>query len=125
MSILKLLTHGHTSLSFGDGELIFLEDSTADGNMYVVVEGSVNILKANRVLETITPGGVFGELAMLDGLPRSASAVSCGASKVAAISVTQFKEMILRHPSLALEMMRNLSIRVRKNLNFPPRLDEH
>ena len=127
MSILKMLTHGVTSSHFGDGEFIFSEGNTSDGNMYAVVEGCVEILKANRVLETITPGGIFGELAMLDGMSRSACAVSRGTSKVAAISANAFKEMILRHPNLALEMMRHLSIRVRTNLDLQFRLplDRH
>lgn len=86
--------------------------------MYVLIEGRVEILKANRVLETIAPGGIFGELALLDNMPRSACAVSRGTSKVAAISTSDFKEMILRHPNLAMDMMRILSMRVRKNLDF-------
>ncbi len=62
------------------GETIFAEGDAAD-SMFVVETGSVDILKDQTLLETISPGGFFGEMGLVEGKPRSARAVcktDCG-----------------------------------------------
>lgn len=102
--------------TFAAGQLIFSEGQQGDGYMYAVLDGQVEIVRDNRALATITVGGVFGEMALIDQQPRSANAVAQTDCRVAAISDTRFTRLVSQNPHFALEMMRLLTERVRQNL---------
>ncbi|HUC45145.1 MAG TPA: cyclic nucleotide-binding domain-containing protein, partial [Hyphomicrobiaceae bacterium] len=81
----SLLTRAGFPLQrFAAGEKIFVEDDEGSA-MYVVRSGRVNIITYGTVLESVGPNGMFGEMALIDGSPRSATAVACEASEVAPI----------------------------------------
>jgi CRP-like cAMP-binding protein len=98
------------------GEVVFNEGDASDGRMYALLEGEVRIVRGGQTLETVVEGGVFGELALLDDMPRSAAAVAQVDSQLAVISSERFRELILRNPSFALEIMKLLARRIRANL---------
>jgi len=102
--------------SLDAGEVVFSQGAASDGRMYVLLDGSVEIVRGNSVLEHVPEGGVFGELALIDDLPRTATAQAREASRLAVISGERFRELILRNPSFAVEIMRLLARRVRRNL---------
>ena len=102
--------------SFEEGEIIFAEGAPADGYMYALLEGNIQLDRQGKVLEVVSEGGVFGELALIDNEPRSATARATQASRLATISEERFRELILRNPSFALEIMRLLTRRIRANL---------
>jgi CRP-like cAMP-binding protein len=96
------------------GQTLFNEGDSADGCMYVLLEGSVALLRQGRLLERVDREGVvFGELALIDSLPRSATAQAEEDSRVAVIGRERFRELTLRNPSFALEMMALLARRLR------------
>ncbi len=97
------------------GQVIFQENQPGDF-MYAVLEGEVEIVRQNHVLETIPAGGVFGEMALVDQKPRSASAIAKTNCRVAAISDKRFTLVVSHNPHFALQMMRLLAERVRRNL---------
>lgn len=101
---------------YPSGQVIFAEGQPDDDLMYAVLEGEVEIVRQGRVLETITAGSVFGEMALLDQLPRSASAVTKTNCRVAAITEQRFTRLVSQNPHFALDMMRLLAERVRRNL---------
>jgi CRP-like cAMP-binding protein len=99
--------------SFQAGEKIFVQDD--DGaHMYVVRSGRVNIVASGTILENVGPNGVFGELALLDGSPRSATAVALEPTEVAVIDERAFLYMVEKDPRLALQLMRRLAERLRR-----------
>jgi CRP-like cAMP-binding protein len=102
--------------SFEEGEIIFAQGAPADGYMYALLEGNIQLDRQGAVLEVVSEGGVFGELALIDNEPRSATARATQASRLALISQERFRELILRNPSFALEIMRLLTRRIRANL---------
>jgi len=104
-------------LRLQQGEVLFREGSLADGHMFIVLEGNIEISKDGVTLQFAKPGEILGELALIDGLPRSASAISSSNSVVGVISEPDFKILILRNPNIALEMMKILAGRVRANLS--------
>ena len=73
------LAHVARRVSFGSGELIFEEGDPGD-ELFVVADGAVAIEKAGVTLATLRQRAPFGEMAILDGSPRSASVRSVGAS---------------------------------------------
>ena len=102
--------------SFMTGQVIFNEDQPSDGLMYAVLEGEVELARSGRVLANNTAGGVFGEMGLLDHAPRSATAIAKTDCRVAAITEQRFVSLVSQNPLFALDMMRLLSERIRRDL---------
>jgi CRP-like cAMP-binding protein len=95
------------------GEVIF-RTFDMGAEMYVVLEGEVNLMIDSRVLETIGPGDPFGEMALIDQTPRTATAVARIACKLAVISEKRFLFMVQTTPDFALYIMKVMADRLRK-----------
>lgn len=95
------------------GELLFRSGETGR-EMYIVRSGTVELRLGTRLLEVVGPGGVVGEMALIDPAPRSASAVAGPGCSVVAIDEQLFSRLVKSVPSLALEMMRILARRLRR-----------
>ena len=101
--------------TFSAGQFIFSEGDPGEC-MFAVIEGEVEILRQNKVLEVVKAGGVFGEMALIDKQPRSASAVAKTDGRLARISEDRFVRLVHQTPHFALQIMRVLAKRVRHNL---------
>jgi CRP/FNR family cyclic AMP-dependent transcriptional regulator len=82
--------------------------------MYVVQEGEVEIRLGGKVLEVVGADGVFGEMAMVDGQPRTATAVARTDCKLVSIDQKRFLFLVQQTPYFALEVMRVLVERLRR-----------
>lgn len=99
------------------GQEIFAEGSQGD-LMYVILEGEVEILKAAqagsaKVLSTLGKGEFFGEMALIDDSPRSASAKAKIDTKLLGMNESVLDSYILTNPDFASKMIRNLAKRLR------------
>ncbi len=80
---------------------------------YVVLSGEVQVKdSAAQLVATVKPGGFFGELALLTGEPRTATAVTATACELAAVGREDFRGVVMANPSVALEMSRILGERL-------------
>ncbi len=70
-----LVSGGYPLQRFEPDQRIFTQDDEGAA-MYVVRSGKVGIMSAGAVLETIGPNGIFGEMSLIDGSPRSATAIA-------------------------------------------------
>ena len=113
MTSFNILKREKDVRSIEAGQAIFTEGQAGDV-MYAVVEGEVNIVLNGQVLETIGEGGIFGELALLDERPRSASAIANTNCKVAVIDLKRFSVLIQQTPYFALDVMRVMAERLRR-----------
>lgn len=104
---------GFPLLRYAPGERIFVQDD-AGSCMYVVRSGRVNITTYGTVLESVGPNGVFGEMALIDGSPRSATAVASEPTEVAPIDRAAFAHLVRQDPDFALRVMRLLAGRLRQ-----------
>jgi CRP-like cAMP-binding protein len=95
------------------GETIFRAGDPADC-FYVVRTGSVLIHDGEQELETLGEGGIFGELAIVDGQPRSASATAVGATTVVPIDERRFLRLVQETPYFAQAVMRVMAERLRR-----------
>ncbi len=99
-----------------DGEYVFREGDFG-GEMYVIQAGAVIISKCldgrDVVLGELTRGEFFGEMSLLESLPRDADARAVGETKVLVIGAGQLLLRLRRDPSFALEMLHKLSGRIR------------
>jgi CRP-like cAMP-binding protein len=110
----SLLTRaGFPLRRYAAGERIFVEDDEGSV-MYVVRFGRVNILTYGTVLESVGPNGMFGEMALIDGSPRSATAVASEPCELAPIDKAAFAHLVRQDPDFALRVMRLLAQRLRQ-----------
>jgi signal transduction histidine kinase len=108
---------------FSPGEMICREGTPAD-KFYIIVEGSVEVWKGwgdpeADLLARHGPGHMFGELALIDEMPRSATVVACEPSRLLSVGRQDFQRIIHDNASVALTIMRSVSSMVRvSNENF-------
>jgi len=100
------------------GEFIFREGESAD-YAYVLKAGSVEILKTGLEGEIIlanldTPNALFGEMALIDGEPRSAGARAATDTTITEIQQDDFLAYVQGNPTAAMNIMKNLSTEIRK-----------
>ena len=112
MPTTNLFTNETDPKHFKAGERIFNEGEVGD-YMYGLIEGEVEIRKGGKVVDTMGPGGIFGEMALIDHAPRSATAVAKTDCKAAQISEKRFYFLVQQTPNFALHLMRVLTDRVR------------
>jgi CRP/FNR family cyclic AMP-dependent transcriptional regulator len=93
------------------GETIFKEGDPAT-ELYVIQSGRVGIHLGNRILDTLDANTIFGEMALIDGAPRSATAIAATDVALVPVSEKQFLLLINRTPYFALEVMRVLARRL-------------
>ena len=98
--------------SFKAGEIIFREGDSAE-ELYLVRSGSVRIQLGEREVETVDPNGIFGEMALIDAAPRSATAIAATDVSLVPVSEKQFLFLISETPFFALKVMRLLARRLR------------
>lgn len=103
-------------LEFQEGHIIFNEGDPGD-KMYIIVSGQVIIQKGegDKVEMTVTLGSgeCFGEMAILDGLPRSASVKVTKLANLLAIEREDFRELLRVYPEISLNVIQILSGRLR------------
>ena len=102
---------------YGVGDVIFEEGSTGR-ELYVVLGGKVEIAKVNggskTVIITLGKGEFFGEMAVIDGSSRSATAIAASAgTRVMRINHARFVYLVSQQPAFALMIMDALSKRLR------------
>ena len=104
---------------FESGEVIFREGEPGD-RMYILLAGAVELkIKVDRgetVIKTIdTPNEFFGEMALIDERPRSATAVALRRTNLLAVDGPTFEAMILTNGKFALKIIKVLSERIRRS----------
>jgi signal transduction histidine kinase len=101
------------------GDVIFVEGSAAD-RFYIVMEGRVEVWKnyfdpKPDLLAVHGPGRFFGEMALIDELPRSATVVTKERSLLLYLNRDEFRKLIAEHSSIALSVMMGISSMVRNS----------
>lgn len=99
--------------SVAAGDYVFKAGDAGDF-MYVVIEGEVEILDGSMSLERIRAGSIFGELALIDDEPRSASVVAKTDTRLVAVDRRRFEFMVTETPFFALAVMKVLADRLRR-----------
>lgn len=102
---------------YGAGERIFTEGDLGT-TMYIVQSGKVRLFRmvegAKRVYGTMEKGDFFGEMSILEGLPRTISAEAVEDLELIEINSMAFDKMIKGNIEIAIRMLRKLSIRLRE-----------
>jgi CRP/FNR family cyclic AMP-dependent transcriptional regulator len=94
------------------GSVIFREGDEAH-ELFVIKSGEVRIQIGNRTITELAADSVFGEMALIDNEPRSATAVAITDVELVAVSEKQFLFLVSQTPYFALKVMRVLAQRLR------------
>jgi CRP-like cAMP-binding protein len=107
----RVLGHeSHHAYETGD---TILREGQVGVLMYVVLKGKVAIRVAGKLVETVGPGGLFGEMALVDRTPRLASAVAESKVKLLAINRNAFLSLVKHSRRFAASLLAAVSARAR------------
>lgn len=117
-TLIKLSQLG-TLKSF-DKDSIILSEQDAGSALFVMVSGKVKVARVSNddknkevILTLLNPSDFFGEMALLDGLARSATVTSIEDSKVFIIQRNDFLDLIKEHPDVSIALLQELTQRLR------------
>ena len=111
--VAKIFAKGMT-IRVVKGETVFYK-GTVGSQMYAVLGGKVAVRDGDKTLATLTTGDMFGEMALIDNEPRSATVVADEDSHLFVLSETTFQTLLTKRVAirLLLNIMRTLSHRLR------------
>ncbi len=114
---LDLLSGRSTTKIYPKNRVLINEGDESDA-LYVILKGKVKVFIGDEDGKEVTlsiqgQGEYFGELALMDGQPRSASVVTMEPSRFAIISKVDFQRCLVEHPEIAIQLIQALSKRIR------------
>ncbi|MEM9553358.1 MAG: 2-oxoglutarate dehydrogenase E1 component [Acidobacteriota bacterium] len=108
---------------FDDGDVLFREGDPGDA-LYLLTDGHLLIRRRGRLIATLNPGEVVGELAVLDELPRSADVVAHGPARVVRVDRADFLALLDTRPALARAITQMLAMRLRRRSSRQDRVNQ-
>jgi CRP-like cAMP-binding protein len=112
MATLHLFRNAPEVIAVADGDYIFRRGEAAKV-MYLIIEGEVDLLLGNTVVETAGQGSFIGEMAVIEDDARRASARARGDCRVFPIDEARFHSLVKETPFFALQLMKTLARRLR------------
>ena len=112
MNPAELFRQETDTLHLAPGDFLFREGDKGE-KMYVLLEGEIDICLGDFVLETVGPGALIGEMALIDNSPRTANAVAKAACRLAEIDRRRFHFLVQQTPHFATHVMKTLADRLR------------
>ena len=91
-----------------------VEQGSIGHEMYLLRKGRAAIIVNGSPVEEIGVGGVFGEMGLIDGSPRSATVVALEPCEVVPVTEKTFLYLVHETPYFALDVMRTLAARIRR-----------
>ncbi|MBD3316370.1 MAG: cyclic nucleotide-binding domain-containing protein [Chitinivibrionales bacterium] len=106
--------------SFAVGEAIVHENDDESRTFFIIAEGNVHVVSRSpegkqTILATLGRGDFFGEMAVLDGEPRSASVVAAEECRLFMLYHRNLLHILNKHPRIAIEMLVAMSRRLRRS----------
>lgn len=96
-----------------EGESVVTEGRGGVG-FHLITEGKAKVVRGGRTVAYLGPGEFFGEMALVDDAPRSASVLANTDLATVAISKWEFRPLVKSHPELAWKLIEHLVVRVRE-----------
>jgi CRP/FNR family transcriptional regulator, cyclic AMP receptor protein len=112
MNPLNLFSREPNPTVLAAGDTLFNEGDPGE-EMYVVLEGEIDIFVKGTLVATVGPGGIIGEMALVDHLPRAATVKARTDAKLASINERRFTFLVQNTPFFAIHVMRVLAQRLR------------
>lgn len=111
------MKHRNLGKSYRDGEILFQEGDVGTC-MFVIQEGLLEVIKTvdgqDVIVDVMQKGEVFGEMSIIERQARSATVRARGEARVLTIDSKTFLKRIQQDPSIAFNMLKTMSMRIRK-----------
>jgi len=114
----KSLTSEGKEMTYKAGDFIVREGAMGVG-FYLILDGKAEVRKRDRILATLERGQFFGEMSLIDELPRSADVVAVSPTKCWALTSWAFAGLVKTNPEIALHMLKEMVKRVRAAQSSP------
>ena len=111
---LKLIARQAKPVSFSSGSEICKQGATGVG-MHIVLEGETKVEVDGKERRKMGPGAFFGEIALLDGGPRSATVIAESDVETLSLPAWDFQAMVESNAEIALELLKGVAHRLREN----------
>jgi CRP/FNR family cyclic AMP-dependent transcriptional regulator len=100
---------------FGAGKVV-VEGGSPGNSFFIILDGEAKVVRtvSGRTIRLIGPGEYFGELALLDGGPRTATVIAESTLDTVRIRRAPFRELLKKEPEVGLRMMTGLASRIRE-----------
>ena len=112
---MDLAAFGRFTKTYQSGEMIFSEHEPGD-TFYLIQSGRVQLQKIigdiERTLDILHPSEMFGEMAILENSPRSATAIALDQVKVLEFNAQNFEILLLGNPQIALKLLKMFAKRI-------------
>ncbi len=112
MARITILQNSTDAVDYKAGQVVFNQGDEAD-QMYVVVDGAIDITVGGVLVGTAERGEAFGEMALIDQSRRSGTAVAKTDSRIVPVDRRRFLFMVTETPNFALQLMATLAERLR------------
>jgi CRP/FNR family transcriptional regulator, cyclic AMP receptor protein len=109
---LKKLVARMQERNFGEGDTITTEGKTGIG-FFVIEDGNATVSIDGKIVRTLGPSDYFGEIALIDSGPRSATIVATTDLRCQGLTAWEFRPFIEEHPEVAWPMLETLASRLR------------
>jgi CRP/FNR family cyclic AMP-dependent transcriptional regulator len=109
---LKKLANRMQERGFNEGEEITAQGKTGIG-FFVIEDGNATVSIDGKIIRTLGPGEYFGEIALIDSGPRSATIVATTDLRCQGITAWEFRPFIEEHPEVAWPLLETLASRLR------------
>lgn len=103
------------SVKLKSGEKLFSENDESD-SLYIIESGSVMIKKGSMVLNLLSAGSCFGEMAFLTGEKRSATITAVEDSVLLRINYSDLENLLLAYPPMAIKFYKSMALLLSKRL---------
>ncbi|HWP62839.1 MAG TPA: cyclic nucleotide-binding domain-containing protein [Candidatus Binatia bacterium] len=110
---LALLAEVAATVDVAPGRTIARQGEVGSG-LFVILEGRVRVVRDGETVTRLGRGEFFGELSVLDRLPRVASVVAEEPTRCLAIAAWDAEQLLLAHPAVTLALLRTLAGRLRQ-----------
>lgn len=108
-----MLAEKATTVEFPAGHVIARQGEIGTG-FFVIVDGGVRVIRDGATVAQLGPGDFFGELSILDRMPRNASVTADEATTCLALASWDFDAVLLQQPALTLAILRGVAARLRE-----------
>jgi CRP-like cAMP-binding protein len=105
-------------MTYKAGDFIVREGVMGVG-FYLILDGKAEVRKGDRVLATLGRGQFFGEMSLIDELPRSADVIAVSPTKCWALTSWAFAGLVKTNPEMALHMLKEMVKRLRAAQSSP------
>lgn len=97
-----------------DDERVLVEQDAIGHEFFVIIEGTADVKRSNRRIAELGPGDHFGELALFDGGPRTATVIATSPMRVLVLGQREFAGLLDEVPGLAHKVLRSMAARIRE-----------